>query len=185
VRVVDVPVAELALAAVPSAVRFSRVFAWQTLQRWQLDCLVEDAELITSELVTNALQATGLTTAPERWSQLTDLAMIQVRLTRYESAVLIGVWDRSPAVPVFRTPADDEEGSRGLAIVEALADEWGYQHVSEGKIVWARLAIPGDAAALVPLARRSVATELWGPRAVQAADDLALLERVRKGLLEL
>ena len=98
--------------------------------------------------------------------------------------MLIGVWDRSPAVPVFRTPANDEEGSRGLAIVEALADEWGYQRVSEGKIVWARLAIPGDAAAPVPLARRSVATELSGPRAVQAADDLALLEQARMGLLK-
>jgi hypothetical protein len=44
VRVVNVPVAELALAAVPSAVRFGRVFVWQTLQRLQLDPLVEDAE---------------------------------------------------------------------------------------------------------------------------------------------
>ena len=185
-RVVNVPVAELALAAAPTAVRLSRIFAADVLHHWQLAHIIEDAELITSELVTNAVQATGLTTAPERWSQLTDLAIVQVRFTLYEDVVLIEVWDRAAAVPVFRAPTDDQESSRGLAIVEALAVEWGYHHVPEaGKVVWAKLAIPGEVAAPETLARRSMATVLWGPRAVQVADDPALLGRVRQGLLNL
>jgi len=186
VRVVNVPVAELALAAVPTAVRLSRIFTADVLRHWQLAHIIEDAELITSELVTNAVQATGLTTAPERWSQLTDLAMIQVRFALYEHVLLIEVWDRSATVPVFRAPTDDQEGSRGLAIVEALAAEWGYHHVSEtGKVVWAKLAIPGEIAPPETLARRSMATVLRGPRAVQAADDPELLGRVRQALLNL
>ena len=185
-RVVNVPTAELALAAVPTAVRLSRIFAADVLRHWQLAHIIEDAELITSELVTNAVQATGLTVMPEHWSQLTDLAIVQVRFTLYEDVVLIEVWDRAAALPVFRALTHDQEGSRGLAIVEALAVEWGYRHVSEtGKVVWAKLAIPGEVAASEPLARRSVVTELRGPRAVQAADDPELLGRVRQALLNL
>jgi anti-sigma regulatory factor (Ser/Thr protein kinase) len=161
VRVVHAPVAELALAAVPTAVRLSRVFAAHILRHWQLDHMIEDAELVTSELVTNAVAATGLTAEPERWSQLLNLAMIHVRFTLYKYVVVLEVQDRAAAVPVLQAPADDDEGSRGLAIVEALAAEWGYRQVPEaGKVVWAKLAIPAVAAKSEPLARRLVATEL-------------------------
>lgn len=162
---INAPSAELALAAAPTAVRLSRIFAAHILRHWQLDSTIEDAELITSELVTNAVRATGLTCEPERWSQLTNLAMIQVRFTLYRHVVLIEVWDREAAIPVLRPPIDGQESGRGLAIVEALAAEWGYRHVPEaGKVVWAKLAIPDEPE---PLARRLVATELRGPRAVE------------------
>ena len=179
----NAPVAELALAAVPTAVRLSRIFAAEVLRYWQLDCLIDNATLITSELTTNAVQATGLPSAPTHWSQLANLAMIQVRLSLYRHVVLVEVWDREAAIPVFHEPTDDSESSRGLAIVDTLADEWGYHHVPEaGKVVWAKLAIPGQPE---PLARRLVATELRGPRGVQAVDDPVLLARVHRALVNL
>jgi hypothetical protein len=140
----DVPVCELALAAVPTAVRCSRAFVRRTLHHWRLDHLSDDAELVTSELVTNAVRATGLTGTPLLWSQLTHLAMIQVRLTLREDTVLIEVRDREAAVPVLQEPGEDQENNRGLQVVVALSAEWGYYHVPRGgKVVWARLAIPG------------------------------------------
>jgi hypothetical protein len=187
VRVVNVPVAELALAAVPTAVRFSRIFATQVLRQWQLAHISEDAKLITSELVTNAVRATGLTSTPEHWSHLRHLAMIQVRFALHEM-VLIEVWDREAAVPVFQEPALTQENSRGLMIVSTLSAEWGYYHVpSGGKVVWARLAIPSDAVMTEPepLPRRLAATELRGPRTVRVERDPRLLGRVHQRLIDL
>jgi hypothetical protein len=111
---VNVPTAELALAAVPSAVRLGRIFAADVLRHWQLAHIIEDAELITSELVTNAIQATGLTTAPEHWPQLADLAMIQVRFTLYEYVVLI---DRAAA----RSAVYKGGSLLGLTVVRVFA----------------------------------------------------------------
>jgi anti-sigma regulatory factor (Ser/Thr protein kinase) len=185
VQLVPAPTAELALAAVPTAVKLSRVFAAHILRHWQLDMMVEDAALVTSELVTNAVTATGLTDEPERWSQLLNLAPIQVRFSLYKYVVVLEVQDRAAAIPVLKVPTADQEGSRGLAIVDALAAEWGFHYLEVGKVVWAKLAIPADANGSEPLARRLVATELRGPRAVQVERDPELLSRVRQGLFDL
>lgn len=51
----------LTLAAVPTAARFARLFVRQRLSLWGLSRLICDAELVLSELVTNAMNATGTT----------------------------------------------------------------------------------------------------------------------------
>lgn len=185
-RTRNVPVAELEFAAVPKTVRFSREFAAHVLCHFGLDRMIEDAQLVTSELVTNAIQATERAAVePDHGLQTTDAAMIRLRFTIYPHIVRIEVWDRSAAVPVRHEADPDEEGSRGLAIVEALADQWGCQNeTGTGKVVWATLAVPSEVAP-APLARRSAATELRGPRAVAVTSDPELLERVHHALRNL
>ena len=58
----------LTLAATPTAVSCSRQLVHLTLNRWGLAALIEDAELVISELVTNSIEATGLTDAKPRWA---------------------------------------------------------------------------------------------------------------------
>jgi anti-sigma regulatory factor (Ser/Thr protein kinase) len=92
----------------------------------------DDAEIITSELVTNAVQHAcddGTTT-------------IGVALTHAGSpaAVTIIVSDSSPDGPVLRdTPPGSEQG-RGLQIVQALSAHWGWRREGSGKAVFAVLA---------------------------------------------
>lgn len=118
--------AGLTLAAVPSAVRCARMFARACLRQWGLESMAEDSELVISELVTNAVQATGITEAEPRWSQLDGLATIQVRLVLSDRSIVIGAWDRNPEPPVQAEPGTDSENGRGLAIVAALCQRWDY-----------------------------------------------------------
>ncbi len=91
----------LTLAAVPTAVGCSRQLVRLGLIRWGLPRLVEDAELVVSEMATNAVQATGLMDADAKWSDLGNLATIHVRLLLFGASIVIEVWDRDPAAPVL------------------------------------------------------------------------------------
>ncbi len=128
-------VAGLTLAAVPNAVRCSRMFVRLGLRQWGLPSLAEDSELVISELVTNAVQATGVTEVKPRWSQLAELATIHVRLLLFEHSVVLAVWDRDSAPPVLGEPGTDSENGRGLFIVAALCERWDYLPAENGKCV--------------------------------------------------
>jgi anti-sigma regulatory factor (Ser/Thr protein kinase) len=107
------------------------------LRRWGVPALSDTAELLATELLTNALQHTGggavltatLTPGPEQ------------RL-RVEVRDSLARRPRPPAPgAVARAVADGEHGTsgRGLILVEALADAWGAQARDEGKVVWFEL----------------------------------------------
>jgi anti-sigma regulatory factor (Ser/Thr protein kinase) len=104
----------------------------ETLGLHGLGEFAQDAAIITSELVANAVQhACG-----------NGAATIGVTLTCAGSppAVTVVVSDSSPHGPVRReTPADGEQG-RGLQIVEALSARWGWRYEDGGKTVFAVLA---------------------------------------------
>jgi hypothetical protein len=70
----------LALAAMPTAASLARLFIRQHLSSWGLNRLIGDAELVLSELATNAVNATGNHNPQPRWSELHDLALIRVQL---------------------------------------------------------------------------------------------------------
>ena len=53
-----------------------------------------------------------------------------------KSSLRVKVADTSPAVPAPRAATTDETGGRGLILVEALADQWGFEPHSSGKVVW-------------------------------------------------
>ena len=91
--------------------------------------LVDSAEYVVSELVTNAIET----------SQYTWQATVTVWLASDARELLIEVWDGSTEPPM---PAAEllGEGGRGLVIVEALCHSWGfYPNCRSGKVVWALL----------------------------------------------
>jgi anti-sigma regulatory factor (Ser/Thr protein kinase) len=91
--------------------------------------LIDDAVLITSELVTNAL---GHGSPP-----FDLVAMVDPDWMRVE------VHDRSDTLPRPREAQQDDEHGWGLGIVAALAARWGSTPTDAGKLVWAEVG--GDA----------------------------------------
>jgi anti-sigma regulatory factor (Ser/Thr protein kinase) len=122
----------LELGALPSAVPCARLHARHVLWEWALTSLIESTELLVSELVTNAVQASRAMeqATPVRLWLLSDSAQI-----------LILVWDISPYPPVRTDVGDDAENGRGLLLVEAISEQWGWYFPDDsgGKVVWARL----------------------------------------------
>jgi anti-sigma regulatory factor (Ser/Thr protein kinase) len=112
----------------PESAARSREFVRATLLAWGLGHLIDDAALIISELVGNAVRYSGL---PE--------LRISVALTD-PGRVRLAVSDGSSAEPQPRRPAEDAESGRGLFLVEAVADRWGTSPKRDGgKTVWAEL----------------------------------------------
>ena len=91
-----------------------------------LDDVVEKVELLTSEVVTNAI--VHATSAPE----------LAVRLGG--DRVRVAVQDESPAVPMVRLMDPACAFGRGMVIVTELAGAWGVEHVPRGKRVWFEVA---------------------------------------------
>ncbi|MCW2936088.1 MAG: ATP-binding protein [Actinomycetia bacterium] len=130
----------LELGASPEAVGVARQYVRASLGEWACPFGVrEDMELICSELVSNAVQATrSLQALPlaESWP-------VGLRLFGNRQRVLLEVWDCHPGVPVRRVAPDEAEGGRGLAIVHELADHWGSRRLTARvKAVWAELLLP-------------------------------------------
>lgn len=96
--------------------------------------LVDTAELLAAELVSNAVRHTK------------GPAALRVRRTP-EGMVWIGAWDTDPGPPPPPQPLDRVAGpveqGRGLALIQACADYWGWQPSarfgSRGKFVWCEL----------------------------------------------
>lgn len=122
--------AEARPAAVPAARRAVR----QALAAWGLGHVADDAGLVLSELLANAVAATQAA-APAGQMVAAYLALDLDRL-------FVLAWDPSPDLPVRRGPAGDAETGRGLEIVSAIADQWGtVTPAAGGKVVWARLGV--------------------------------------------
>jgi hypothetical protein len=65
---------------------------------------------------------------------------VGLRLLRRTGEVMCAVLDPSDTAPVLRTPDRSEESGRGLQMVDALSDVWGWSPVTgRGKAVWAIL----------------------------------------------
>ena len=115
----------LQAAAEPGAVPQARRITRQALEGWGLGRVADDAELIVSELMTNAVSA-----APSD-----DVALY---LAADPGRLTLMVWDASPDLPAHHQHDDDAVSGRGLEIIDALADRWGsWGPVAAGKIVWA------------------------------------------------
>jgi signal transduction histidine kinase len=92
------------------------------------DSLIDDAALLITELVTNAVAASAATT-------------VTVSLAIYDHHVRLAVFDDGTGVPAIQNPSTDTEGGRGLRIVQQLAHEWGVSPSKGGKEVWATFAL--------------------------------------------
>jgi anti-sigma regulatory factor (Ser/Thr protein kinase) len=120
----------LELGALPGAVACARLHTRLVLWEWGLSAIAENAELLVSELVTNATQAS---------QSAEQIQPVGLWLSSDESRLLILVEDtsRCPPEPAASAGADDERG-RGLLIVEAISTKWGWDpNEGRGKAVWA------------------------------------------------
>ena len=132
--------AHLPLGALPTAVPCARRYTRVILDEWGLAALADPAELIVSELLTNSVQATTDEDGQPRYGEA-GLPVVHLRLASDHARVLVEVWDSVSRLPAARRPGPDEEGGRGLALVEALSDRWDWTTVPgwPGKVVWAEL----------------------------------------------
>lgn len=127
----------LEFAPLPTAVSCARLHAVHVLHEWGLRGLAEDAALIVSELMTNAIDASAV---------LPDRPPVTLRLLAGERSLLIEVWDQSPLDLEPREADADSECGRGLTVVAALSDRWGWERTGHRrKVVWAELAAAGTA----------------------------------------
>lgn len=115
------------------SVATARAFVRDTLQGWGYAEVVDDAVVLTSELVTNAVIHAG--TAAD------------VLCLRSEDGIRVEVADRYPEreIPVqgSRTLAHpDRENGRGLLLCAALATRWGVEYTPSRKHVWFQLDLP-------------------------------------------
>ncbi|MFD8913340.1 SpoIIE family protein phosphatase [Streptomyces sp. NPDC059575] len=116
------------------SVATARSFVRDTLQGWGFADIVDDAVVLTSELVTNAVVHAG--------------TEAEVLCLRTEPGVRIEVSDRYPEreVPLQSAHAvmgsPDREGGRGLQLCAALASRWGVEYTSTHKNVWFQLDLP-------------------------------------------
>lgn len=130
-----------AVAASAAALRHSTVAA---LRRWQVpDETVETVELLTSELVTNAVEhaqplvANG---ASDRACERRATVWARVRICG--QAVVLEIWDGDPTPPLPRGAELGDERGRGLLLLHALAERCGYYWPKVGgKVVWAQVPI--------------------------------------------
>lgn len=121
--------AEFRLDPVPESAGRARRSARTMLTDWRLGHLVEDVDLVVSELVTNALLHTG---AGEDGAN-----KIRLELDLNARRLTLRVVDSSPLPPMQEEAADTAESGRGLLLVDALAAEWDWEDLPDGKAVWA------------------------------------------------
>ncbi|MFF4590695.1 SpoIIE family protein phosphatase [Streptomyces sp. NPDC001388] len=148
------------------SVATARSFVRDTLQGWGFADIVDDAVVLTSELVTNAVVHAG--------------THADVLCLRSEDGVRIEVADRYPEreIPLQGSPATmgspDREGGRGLQLCAAIAGRWGVDYTPTHKQVWFQLDLPD----------RPVGTRTAGPSL--PADLLPLADsRVRVAVVQI
>ncbi|WP_369250226.1 SpoIIE family protein phosphatase [Streptomyces sp. R41] len=121
-------VAEWRLALDPLEVGRARAMVREQLHVWGLTALADSAELMVSELVTNAVRH-----AHSR--------QIGLRLVRGD-ALLCEVDDDDHTLPTLLSAGPGDEFGRGLRVVSTLAHEWGTSRTSAGKTVWFEQTLP-------------------------------------------
>jgi anti-sigma regulatory factor (Ser/Thr protein kinase) len=147
-------VSALEFGSLPTAVGSARAHTRGILAEWGLVDLTEGAEVLVSELMTNALEAS--------W-RLDDRPPIALRLLASQDRLLIEAWDQDtgPCDLHPREPRSDEDHGRGLMVVDALSHSWGVRRASAShKVVWAELAVPDEPTSPPGLPRRMPPHEL-------------------------
>jgi len=116
----------LVLAAQPVEAPRAREYVRSAARECGLASLADTAELVASEMITNALRAAeGL------------VPVVRIWVTTDDDSLTIRVWDSSDDVPVLQEAGPDAERGRGLMIIDALSADWGCDREKVGKVVWA------------------------------------------------
>ena len=116
------------LPSSPYSVRMARFYVRAALGYHDLGGYADDAEIVTSELVTNVIAHTR---AP-------NFGLEMIRFADPVSVAVV-VTDTSPLPPVKRRPTRDVGHGRGLVIVDTVSAAWGWRPRPPGKAVYAIL----------------------------------------------
>jgi anti-sigma regulatory factor (Ser/Thr protein kinase) len=120
----------LELAALSSAVPCARGHVRAVATEWGLAHLADTAELLVSEMVTNAVQASDRL-------KITGTPVVRITVTTDRESLLIRVWDGSNGMPVHQQAGPSDDSGRGLTIIDALSTDWSAYREADGKVVWA------------------------------------------------
>jgi len=128
------------LGALLTAPACARAHVRTTLADWRMTAFADAAELVASELVTNAVRASTDERGNPRYHH-GQMAVVHVRLLADRDRLLLEVWDMCPLPPAIVCAAADAEQGRGLQLVDALAHRWDWNTGPgwPGKCVWAEL----------------------------------------------
>ncbi|MFI8236123.1 ATP-binding protein [Streptomyces sp. NPDC085866] len=108
-----------------TSVRRARRLVTAQLSDWALGDLADTAELLVSELVTNALRHTR--------------GPLRLNLRLRHSRLLCEVEDTESTCPALNVVDSDAEGGRGIELLDLLADAWGSMRTPTGKTMWFEL----------------------------------------------
>jgi anti-sigma regulatory factor (Ser/Thr protein kinase) len=128
----------------------------------------DTAELLVSELVTNAVRFAGSSASAQQYSGSAKPSLIWLSVRHFGDGLLIEVFDTDASPPVLADADEDAENGRGLLLVDALSREWSYFFPScGGKVVYCFIEI-SRAAAMTnrPPARAGLDTARAGPHPI-------------------
>jgi len=119
----------LPLGALPGAVPCARLHTTALLWEWGMEALAQAAELAVSELVTNAVRASTIArNARQEPGTLAGLPVVGLRLAGDHLRLLVEVSDHDPGPPIPTAVDPERDGGRGLLLVEAVSERWGYYY---------------------------------------------------------
>lgn len=111
----------------PFSAALARRLAAEQLAEWGLDGLIDTAQLLVSEVVTNAVRHTA--------------GPILLSLTQYPTALRCDVEDSDPETPQHKPGSEEAESGRGLVLLDALTMAWGSRRTPDGKSIWFELPL--------------------------------------------
>ena len=140
-----IDVGTFALATLPTSPFWARRYIRQFLDSCRglgIDT-ADTAELLVSELVTNAVRYASGPVPAEQYSGRVSAGIIWLSVRHFSDGLLIEVFDTDANPPVYTDDAWDAESGRGLFIVDALSKQWSYFFPpGGGKVVCCFIEIP-------------------------------------------
>jgi len=97
------------------------------LHTWHLESAIDDATLLVSELITNAI--------------LHARSPVVLVVRKVKTSVRVEVFDDGNGVAHPVHPDHEDDAGRGLGLVQAVATRWGIEDVDAGKTVWFEIAL--------------------------------------------
>ena len=133
-----------ALVTLPTSPSWARRYTRSFLNACQgiSESTAETAELLVSELVTNAVRFAGDPARSLQYSERANASLISLSLQHFREGLLIEVYDTDSNPPIQSLADDCAENGRGLMLVDALSKEWSYFFPpGGGKVVYCFLEI--------------------------------------------
>jgi anti-sigma regulatory factor (Ser/Thr protein kinase) len=134
----------LALVTLPTSPFWARRYTRSFLDtcKGMSEDTAETAELLVSELVTNAVRFVGNPASTRRYSERANASLISLSIRHFREGLLIEVYDTDSNPPVRSHTEEYAESGRGLMLVETLSKEWSYFFPpGGGKVVYCFLEI--------------------------------------------